>query len=218
MEYTNSEKRLIVLLTVYSILFLAVSIVSAYYFIFHHRETSLLHLSTPFLFLLFFIFSFLGSKGVRENNIFIDLLNLSFLTIIIITAVKYFTSDDMLFKDIFGEYALLFAVLSIITVFAWRKAVISRFGLKELSPTEALSYRALAEVVIGDFKVEGYSFDTIVKDFDNYLNRFQSAQKFSAELVYLIIQYFPLIFLNVPLTWMGIEDREKFIKKRFYCR
>jgi len=216
MEYTPSEKRLIILLSTYSVLFLLACIVSAYFFIFHYRETNLLLLVTPFLCLILFIFCLLGSEGIRKNYIFIDLLNLSFLFVSIITAIKYFTSNNAELKVIYGEYALLFIALFILMVLIWRQAVISRFGLNELSPTEALSYRALAEVVIGDYKAEGYSFDTIVKDFDDYLNRFRSIQKCSVKLVYFVIQYVPLIFLNVPLTWMGIEDRKKFIKKRFY--
>lgn len=214
MNYTKNEKRLRGLLSFISIIFLLGGAGTAYYFFFIIDETQLLLLFTPPALLILFLFSLLASKGVRKNYVFVDLLLLSFFITAVSTAILYFTSENNTY--LYGIYCLAALVLFIITLFTWRKAVTGRFELKELSPAEALAYRALAEVIIGDYKTEGYSFDTIVKDFDSYLNKFNSKQKCSVRMIYLVVQFFPLLFLNVPLTWMGIEDRKEFIKRRFF--
>ena len=215
MDYTKDELGLKTLLTVYAVVFLFGCILASYLFYIDEMSEHLILLLTPPIFFFLFLFSAMGAGGVRKNNSFIDLLNISFIVIAVIAAIKYFNTSSEL-ESIYGAYCIVSLLFFIITLLAWRKAVISRFDLKDLSPTEALTYRALAEVVIGDYKAEGYSFDTIVKDFDFYLSRFQSSAKLPAKLVYIAMQYFPLLFLNLPLTWMGVEDRKEFIEKRFY--
>ena len=213
MDYTKNEKTLRNLLVVYSIVFLAALIVSYYFFVIQDRATSILLLSVPPLCLLNFILSFIGSKGVRKNLAFVDLLNLSLFVFGVISAIAFIKMNALSTYYLF--FAIISLVLFIVLVFTWRNAIASRFDLQELSPTASLAYLALAEVVIGDYKAEEYSFDTIVKDFDNYLSKFKSNQKTSVKMVYVVMQYFPILYLNVPLTWMGIEDRKYFIKKRF---
>jgi hypothetical protein len=215
MDYTINEQKLKTLLTVYAVIFLLGCMLASYFFYIDSISPHLLLLLTPPLFFFLFLFSAMGAGGVRKNISFIDLLNISFIVISILAAIKYFNTSPEL-ELIYAAYCIVSLIFFIITLMAWRKAVISRFDLKDLSPTEALSYRALAEVVIGDYKAEGYSFDTIVRDFDFYLSRFQSASKLPAKLVYIAMQYFPLLYLHLPLTWMGTEDRKEFIEKRFY--
>ena len=215
MNYTNDEKNLKNILSFYTFIFLVGCILTIYYFYIEYLTTHPVLLLTPLLLFILFIFSAMGAGGIRKNNTFIDLLNLSFILIAVVAAIKYFkSSEDM--RIIYGSYFIISLLFYIITLSVWRKAVISRFGLKELSPTQALSYRALAEVVIADYKAEGYSFDTIVKDFDFYPSRFQTLKKLPVKLVYLAVQYFPILYFRLPLTWMGVEDRKEFIEKRFY--
>lgn len=217
MDNTKSEKVFGSYLLTLSIIFLAGSIITAYLFIFPVRDGSSILLFTSPLLLFLFILSKISSNGIRKNAIFSDLLNLSFILIAIYTCIRFIISLSKAHATfVYLIYFLISLLLFIITLILWRKAVISRFHLKSLSPIEALSYMALAEAVIGDYKSEGYSFDTIVRDFDKYLSGFQSSQKTSAKMVYFAIQYLPIIFLNSPLTWMGIEERKVFIQKRFY--
>ncbi len=217
MNNTKSEKTFEGYLLTLSIIFLAGSIITAYFFVFPVRGSSRILLFTSPLLLFFFIISKISSNGIRRNTVFSDLLNLSFILVAIYSCVRFIISLARAQANfVYLIYFLISLILFVITLILWRKAVISRFNLKSLSPTEALSYMALAEAVIGDYKSEGYSFDTIVKDFDKYLSGFQSSQKSSAKMVYLAMQYLPIIFFSSPLTWMGVEKRKAFIKKRFF--
>ena len=216
MDITQPELIFRKYLQVLSIVFLLSGILLFYFFILAGKLSGLLFLfTTPFL-LFLFVISKIASGGIRSNNIFSDLLMLSFVAVAVFSLIRIIIST---FNPPFNFYYLIYFIISsvlfIVTLILWRKAVISRFGLKSLSPTEALSYKALAEVVIGDYKTEEYSFDTTVRDFDKYLSIFNSSQKLSAKMVYLAIQFFPLLFFNLPITWMGIEEKKEFIKKRF---
>jgi GMC oxidoreductase/NAD(P)-binding Rossmann-like domain len=213
MSYTNNENKLRTLLLIYSFLFFFGSVFAYYFFVFNSRSTSILLLSIPPLCLILSIFSFISSKGIRKNLVFVDLLNLSLFFTFIVSLIAFLKFNSI--SDYYLVSAIISLLLFVVIVLIWRKAIINRFDLQELSPTAALAYRALAEVVIGNYKAEEYSFDTIVTGFDNYLSKFKSSQKTSVKMVYVVMQYFPILYLNPPLSWMGIEDRENFIKKRF---
>jgi choline dehydrogenase-like flavoprotein len=216
----NNTKQEIIFknyLFILSIIFLLGCILISYFFIFAAAQQVLLFVLTSPLLLILFILSKLASGGIRKNNSFSCLLIFSFLVVGIYSLVRVITSAaNSQISLIYILYFLISSVLFLLTLILWRKSVISRFDLKTLSPTEALSYKALAEVVIGDYKTEGYSFDTTVKDFDKYLSIFDSSKKSSAKMVYLAAQFLPLIFFNLPLSWMGIEERKDFIQKRFF--
>ena len=217
MDNTKSETVFRTYLLVLSIVLLLTCIPLSCLFIFASKGMGLLFLLTPPLLLFLFIVSRIASGGVRGNNIFSDLLLISFLIVAVYSLIRVISSAvSSEFNLTYFIYFLISSILFSVTLILWRKAVISRFGLNTLSPTEALSYRALAEVVIGDYKTENYSFDTTVKDFDKYLSIINSSQKLSARMVYLAVQFLPMLFFNPPLTWMGIEERKAFIKKRFF--
>jgi choline dehydrogenase-like flavoprotein len=217
MDYTEEELELENLLTAFAVAFFIGSAFSAYWFLFHTSESDPLMLFTPLILLLCSIFSKIAAGGIRKNVAFIDLLLTTFFVVAAYAIIRSTRDASHAgLGTIHPAYAGTGALLYIITLVMWRKAVISRFELRELSPTEALCYRALAEVVIGDYKAEGYSFDGVVKDFDRYLSRIQSQQKNQAKLVYLALQFLPLLFLGIPLTWMGVEERKSCIKNRFY--
>lgn len=218
MEYSAAEKKFRALLSFYAFIFFVGTLVSGYYFYCGCSEhpQRLLLLLTPPLLLFFFILSKIAAGGIRKNYSYSDLLMMGFIAVALCTGWHFVASLKHGATDILsGIYAATSLLLFILTLILWRKAVIAQFGLNALSPTQALSYRALAEVLIGDYRPEGYSFDTIVKDFDDYLNRFESPTKSSVKLVYVLMQYLPVILLNIPLTWMGVEERRIFIKKTF---
>ena len=215
MSTTLSEKTFKNYLLALSIIFIICFILTSYFFIIHNKEHRLLFLLTPPLFLFLFILGKTASSGIRNNNIFSDLLIFSFLAIAIYSLVRIIISWSN--SQVDQDYLIFFAastLLFIISLILWRKSIISRFRLKSLSPTEALAYRALAEVVIEDYKAEGYSFDTIVGDFDKYLSSINSTQKQNAQMVYFAVQYLPIIFLNPPLTWMGVRRKKRIHSKK----
>ncbi|MBI3365141.1 MAG: GMC family oxidoreductase [Ignavibacteriae bacterium] len=217
MDYTQHEKNFGHLLSGYAIVFLAGSAITAYCFLFHELATQRLLLYTPLILLLLCVFSKIAAGGIRRNQAFVDLLLLSLFLLSSYTSVRFVVlvvHSEV--NTVYLSYALVSVTLYVVMLISWRKAVISRFALESLSPTQALAYRAMVEVVIGDYKAEGHSFDTTVSGFDRYLSSFQSDQKTQVKLVYLAVQFLPLLFLGLPLTWMGIEERRSFIKKKFY--
>ncbi len=220
MDYTANEKRLKTVLSVCAILLLAGSVLTAYLFIIHNRQDLLILLFTPLILLYLGVLAKVAAGGIRKNESYIDLLFISLLALGIYNAVRFFTMLRVermsQATTIYGIYAGGSLLLLLALYLLWRSAVIARFNLHSLSPTQALAYRALAESVIGTYRAEGYSFDTTVTDFDDYLTRFQSPIKSQVKLVYLAIQFLPIFFFKVPLTWMGVEDRKKFIEGRFY--
>jgi choline dehydrogenase-like flavoprotein len=151
----------------------------------------------------------------RRYYIFLEALITVFF---LLTVWRVITLCIDLVKNEFTLFSLLSFVVPgvffIVLVLVRRKKVVMRFGLKTLSPTQALSYRALAEASIGKNAVAGYSFDTVVTDFDAYLSSFESGQKNQVKLVYLAMQFLPILFLRPPLTWMGADTRKAFLKKR----
>src|ERR1051326_2305757 len=212
-EETNLER----LLLMYSIIFAVGSGLAAYFFLIDHRATSLQLLFAPLVMAMISVACKISSSGVRSNHIFLDLVFISFISIGIYALIRlslfviYFEFSLTYFISALTSFLLLIPIMIL-----WKKAVIARFGLHTLAPTEALSYRALAEVVIGDYKPAGYSFDTCVIDFDNYLTSIKSRQKMQVKLVYLVLQIIPLVFMNIPFTWMGVDKRKQFMKRRFY--
>ncbi len=217
MGYTGKEIKFEKLLSILSLVFL-LGFVLTLYMIFSSQAINSTYLYiTSAVLILMFVLSKTASGGIRDNNIFADMLFVFLLLIAlascVVGIVKYVeTSTINLFLAVcFVISTFLFIVLLIM----WRNSVIERFDLQVLSPTEALNYRALSEVVISDFRPEGYSFDTIVKDFDNYLDHIKKGSTLQVRLVYFALQFIPLIFFNLPLTWMGKQKRVNFIKKRF---
>lgn len=217
MEYTASERRLSIVLSICALLLLAGAIITGWLFICRAREDRLLLVLAPVLLLVLGLLAKIAAGGLRRNVIAMDLLLCGLFGVGAFTAVRFIVTWWHHEPDcVFGAYAAGALFLYLVLLLLWRRAVTSRFDLRTLSPTQALSYHALAQTVIGEYRAEGYSFDTTVHDFDDYLTRFQSPVKFSVRLVYTVMQYLPLLYLRLPLTWMGVEDRRRFIKRKFY--
>ncbi len=217
MDYTSAETRLKTLLATCAIVMLAGAAAAAYFFVVRTREDQLLLLFTPLLLACFSVLAKVAAGGIRKNESYAGLLLLGLFGIGVYSAIRFVMElSRHTPARTFGIYAVCALLLYVVIWLAWRAAVNSRFKLRSLSPVQALAYHAVAEAVIGNYRTEGYSFDTTVTDFDDYLTRFQSPGKFQVKMVYTAMQYLPLLYLRLPLSWMGVEDRQAFIKRKFY--
>ena len=113
-----------------------------------------------------------------------------------------------------GAMALDGGILVLLIWFA-RAADKARHQLSYFTPTEFRTLRALAEVVVaGDD--EKVSADDVARNTDRYLGSFRAQSKWLAKIVIISIQYYPLLTLKPPFSYMSPNDRLRFLKKRFY--
>jgi choline dehydrogenase-like flavoprotein len=110
---------------------------------------------------------------------------------------------------------VLDGVILVLLIWFAHAADKARHQLSYFTPTQFRTLRALAEVVVaGDD--EKVSADEVARNTDRYLGSFRAQSKWLAQIVVTAIQFYPLLTLKPPFSYMSPADRLKFLKKRFY--
>jgi hypothetical protein len=218
---TKAESRLGLLLRVCAVLFLAGLVVCIFALMTIPLTYDPIHKPlVESIAALLAVLMFLGgtaSRGVRRHHVLIEMVKLISFTAAILFFLFYLRGElDALAKSLLLCSAIGSALVFIITAAAYVRAIKARYDLLYLSATQALAMRALADVTIVGGECQEVSSDEIVKLADRYLSSFNSSRRLSVKIDMVLLEYLPLIFLNVPLSWMGNEERMTFIKKRFF--
>jgi choline dehydrogenase-like flavoprotein len=218
---TKAESRLGLLLRVCAVLFLAGLVVCIFALMTIPLTYDPIHKPlVESIAALLAVLMFLGgtaSRGVRRHHVLIEMVKLINFTAAILFFLFYLRGErDALAERLLLCSAIGSALVFIITAAAYVRAIKARYDLRYLSATQALALRALADVTIVGGECEEVSSDEIVKLADRYLSSFNSSRRLSVKIDMVLLEYFPLMFLNVPLSWMGNEERMTFIKKRFF--
>jgi choline dehydrogenase-like flavoprotein len=106
---------------------------------------------------------------------------------------------------------------AIIILLIWFSSAAERshYKLLYLSPVEFRTLTALADVVVAG-KDEIVPPEEVARNVDRYLNGFEAKSKWIMNLVLTGIQFYPLLSLRPPFSYMNPEDRLNFLKRRFY--
>ncbi len=110
---------------------------------------------------------------------------------------------------------ILDGVIIALLVWFYVSAEKSYYKLLYLSPVQYRTLSALADVVIMGEK-EIVSPEQVARNVDRYLAAFRARSKWIMKLVLAAIQYYPLLSLRPPFSFMKSNDRFSFIKRRFY--
>jgi choline dehydrogenase-like flavoprotein len=221
MNMTKAESQLGLLLRVWAVLFFAGLLICILALVITPLRYDPIHKPfvesiAAFLAALFFLAE-IASRGIRRHRALIELVKLISITAAILFFLFYLRGErDALAKSLLLYSATGSALIFIITTAAYVRAIKARYDLKYLSAGQALALRALADVTIVGGECREVSSDEIVKLADRYLSSFNSSRRLSVKIDMVLLEYFPLIFLSVPLSWMGKEERLTFIKKRFF--
>lgn len=217
----KEEKQLKLLLSVWAVLLFAGLVVCVVAVLGTPLKYDPIH--KPFVELMaalmavLFCLSAIASRGIRTHRVLIELLKLITLGAAILFFLFYLRGErDALSKSLLLSSAAGSALVFIITAAAYARAIKARYDLKYLSAGQALALRALAEVIIDSPGSQVVSAGEIVTLADRYLSGFKSSRRLSVKVDMLFLEYFPLVFLSTPLSWMGTEQRKAFIKKRFF--
>jgi len=106
-------------------------------------------------------------------------------------------------------------VVIILLIWFHSAAERSFYGLLYFSPLEFRTLTALADVVVSG-EDEILSAEEVARNVDRYLNAFESQAKLLMRVVLVGIQFYPLLTLKPPFSYMNSIDRLTFLKKRFY--
>ncbi|RYZ25694.1 MAG: GMC family oxidoreductase [Chitinophagaceae bacterium] len=118
-------------------------------------------------------------------------------------------STLILFSSIFD------AVLNGILIVMYIKAQKARYDLQYFSPSQFRTLMALADVVIhGDKEI--ISSREVALNVDRYMSSFSAKTKWVSKLAMISIEFYPLVFLKPPSSYMRPEDRRAFLERHFY--
>jgi choline dehydrogenase-like flavoprotein len=106
-------------------------------------------------------------------------------------------------------------VIIILLVWFSSAAERSRYNLLYFSPLEFRTLTALADVVVAG-KDEIIPAEEVARNVDRYLNAFESQSKMLMRLVLIGMEFYPLLTLKPPFSYMNANDRLSFLKRRFY--
>lgn len=130
---------------------------------------------------------------------------------IITTATSSMHVTDLLVVSIVFD-----GLIAVLLIWFFLSAERARLNLLYLSPMQFRSLKALAEVVINGSGNTVISADDVARNVDTYLHNFRARQKWISKIVLSVMQIFPLLSFNMPLSYMSRERRLKYLKKRFY--
>jgi choline dehydrogenase-like flavoprotein len=110
---------------------------------------------------------------------------------------------------------LLDGVIAVLLIWFFAAAERSRYRLQYLSPTEFRALTALADVVVTG-KDEIIDAEEVARNVDHYLAKFDSKTKWIMKVVLIGIEFYPLLSLKPPFSYLRADARLAFIRKRFY--
>lgn len=110
---------------------------------------------------------------------------------------------------------MLDGVICILLVWFYREAQAEQVDLLYLSPVEYRALSALAEVIVRSGPNHP-SADEVARNVDRYLSSFRAKTKWIMKLVLTGMQYYPLLSLHPPLSYLEPGERLMFLRRRFY--
>jgi choline dehydrogenase-like flavoprotein len=173
-----------------------------------------------FLFLCFY-----GAADVRRYTIAIEVVIVSMLVAVISgLLIAGFTNNN--YELIVGgkhipmsTFILLSTAfdlsINVVLIIFYISAQRARYKLKYFSAGQYLTLTAIAEVVIEGEK-EILAPEQIAKNVDGYMDSFLARTKWITKIALSGIEYFPLLFLKPPLSYMHAVDRKAFLQRHFY--
>ena len=163
------------------------------------------------------VVSLLVISGLRTNSHYADV----FIWGKIVFVAGFFVfgvllTQPPLFRGLLRG-SMVFDLVQMVSVMIFRaRAVRSRFQLKAITPRAFEALTALAEVTVPVSSADGYPPTVVGQRVDGYLGSFESPRKSAAKLEFLVLEFFPWLFLRPSFSRMGVEERRTFVKKRFY--
>jgi len=96
-----------------------------------------------------------------------------------------------------------------------RAADRARLGLLYLSPAQFRALVAVADVVVHG-RDERIPAEAIARNVDAYLAELRAPSKWLAKVVLLALQWYPVLRLHPPLSFMAADERLALLQQRFY--
>jgi len=152
----------------------------------------------------------------RVNRIAGQLVQLACIIFAIFSLVGIITAKGNMTEIVQGALAFSFAaILYASTAYVIDQPVKARYHLKFLSAQQAVTFRAIAEVIVDGGKLEILTADDLVRNEERYFSEFTSSRKSSVKIALFALEYLPLIYFSLPMSWMSGKQRVQFIKKHF---
>jgi hypothetical protein len=163
------------------------------------------------------VVSLLVINGIRSNPHYADV----FIWGKVVFVAGFFVfgvllSQPPLFRGLLRG-SMVFDLVQMVSVMIFRaRAVRSRYQLRAVTSRAFEAIAALAEVTVPVNAADGYPPTVVGQRVDGYLASFESPRKPAAKLEFVVLEFFPWLFLRPSFSRMGVEERRAFVKKRFY--
>ncbi len=162
------------------------------------------------------VLAYAAARAIRGGQLTVKLLKLLVFGLMIVAATLLINSaGGSELQTLSAIYTAGFGLLFLLLMVFHRQALKARYGLKFFWPSQALTFRAMADVVIAGGSLERLTPDELLLRTEQYFNSFQSRRKSQIKLVLSLFEYLPLLFLNVPFSWMGSVERVAYIRRHF---
>ena len=180
------------------------------------HTTPLILTSLALLFgLLTTIYSIRSISKIPSSFTYVEMAKgFLFLAVLFVFIDSYNVTQETQ-KELCKTISIIGLTLLIFDHFVFSSAVKKYFELKYLGATGALTFQAVAQVLIDGGKLEKVSAYDLTQNVDTYLDSFQSQGKKQIKIVLFSLQYIPIVFFTLPMTWMNAAKRVKFIQKHF---
>jgi choline dehydrogenase-like flavoprotein len=176
---------------------------------------------------LFVLLCFFAAADVRKYLVAVEvIIVVMFLAVVSGSLIAAFSHNN--YELIMGDkrvpmstmiiYSTLFDLaINIALIIFYHSAQKARYQLQYFTVGQFRTLKAIAEVVIEGEK-ELVSPSEIARNVDGYMARFLAKTKWVTKLALTGIEYFPLLYLKPPITYMRAYDRKQFLQDHFYQR
>ena len=174
---------------------------------------------------LFVLLCFFAAGDIRRNLIAVEIIIVVMMLAVISGLLIALLSNNNYALIINGRsvpmstmilYSSAFDLsINLGLIHFYLRAQRARFDLNYFSFRQFETLRAIAEVVIeGDHEI--LSAHQVAKNVDKYMSSFLARTKWITRLALIGIEYFPLLYLKPPLSYMRAPERKDFLQKHFY--
>ncbi len=174
---------------------------------------------------LFVLLCFFGAADVRKYLIAIEVIIIVMMMAVVSGLLIASFSNNNYDLVINGKLVpmstmILFSTvfdlsINVALIFFYVSAQKARYQLKYFTVGQFLTLEAIAQVVI-EGENEIIPPDEIARNVDGYMSSFLAKNKWVTKLALSGIEYFPLLYLQAPLSYMQSAERKAFLQKHFY--
>jgi choline dehydrogenase-like flavoprotein len=174
---------------------------------------------------LFAALCFIGAADVRRYLVAVEaIIVVMLLAVVSGLLLTFFANNNYTMETGMGTLTIRKMILmstifdtlvNVLFITFYLQAQKARYKLQYFGPLQFRTLTALAEVVIQGEK-EILKPAEIAHNVDRYMASFKGKTKFITKLTLTGIEFYPIVFLKPPVSYMRPDDRKTFLMRHFY--